>query len=132
MGTNNGGLKSVDDRLISGLVGGGRVSGSGVGLLIVSLGVTVVGDISDVSRVAVDVIVDVLLATVGEDDPVVSLGVVTIATFVLAHVDVGVVVVDGPVEFVVGGGLYKNKSNEILHNFYIFKKSSELTEYSCL
>ena len=110
MGTISGGLNSFADRLISGLVGGGgvsggRVSGSGVSLLIVSLGVTIVGDISNVTGVTVDVIVDGLLATVGEDDPVVSLGVVTIASLVLAHVDVGVVVVDGPVEFVVGGGL---------------------------
>ena len=110
MGTISGGLNSFADRLISGLVGGGgvsggRVSGSGVGLVVVSLGVTVIGDISDVSRVAIDFVVNVLLATVGEDDPVVSLGVVTIASLVLAHVDVGVVVVDGPVEFVVSGGL---------------------------
>ena len=87
-------------KLIVGLVGGG-----GVGLVVVSLGVTVVGDISDVTGVTVDVIVDVLLATVGKDDPVVSLGVVTIATLVLAHIDVGVIVIDGPVEFVVSGGL---------------------------
>ena len=90
------------DRLISGLVGGGRVGGGGV-----SLGVTVIGDIGNVTRVAIDFVVNVLLATVGENDPVVSLGVVTIATFVLAHVDVSVVVVDGPVEFVVSGGLVK-------------------------
>ena len=88
------------DRLISGLVGGGRV-----GLLVVSLGVTVVGDISDVTGVTVDVIVDVLLATVGEDDPVVSLGVITVAGFVLAHVYVRGIVIDGPVESVVSGGL---------------------------
>ena len=44
-----------------------------------SLGVTVIGDISNVSRVAVDVIVDVLAATVGEDDGVRSLGVITVA-----------------------------------------------------
>ena len=98
-------IVSYFDRLISGLVGGGGVSRGGVGLLVVSLGVTVVGDISDVTGVSVDVIVDVLLATVGKDDPVVSLGVVTIATLVLAHVDVGVVIIDGPVEFVVSGGL---------------------------
>ena len=103
-------IVSYFDRLISGLVGGGgvsrsRVSGGRVGLLVVGLGVTVVGDISDVTGVTVDVIVDVLLATVGKDDPVVSLGVVTIATLVLAHVNVGVVIIDGPVEFVVSGGL---------------------------
>ena len=98
-------IVSYFDRLISGLVGGGGVGGGRVGLLVVSLGVTVVGDISDVTGVSVDVIVDVLLATVGKDDPVVSLGVVTIATLVLAHVDVGVVIIDGPVEFVVSGSL---------------------------
>ena len=101
-------------------VGGGgvsrsRVGGGRVGLLVVSLGVTVVGDISDVTGVTVDVIVDVLLATVGKDDPVVSLGVVTIATLVLAHVDVGVVIIDGPVEFVVSGGLKSIKQNSRIH-----------------
>ena len=90
----------IDRLIVSGFVGGGGVCRGGVGL-----GVTVIGDISNVSRVAIDFVVNVLLATVGEDDPVVSLGVVTIATFVLAHVDVGVVIVDGPVEFVVSGGL---------------------------
>ena len=88
-------------------VGGSRIGGSGVGLVVVSLGVTVIGDISDVTGVTVDVIVDVLLATIGEDDPVVSLGVVTIASLVLTHVDVGVVVVHSPIEFVVSGGLLK-------------------------
>ena len=98
------------DRLISGLVGrggvsGGRVSGGGVCGGGVGLSVTVISDISNVTRVAIDFVVNVLLATVGEDDGVSSLGVVTIASLVLAHVDVGVVVVDGPVEFVVSGGL---------------------------
>ena len=93
---------------MSGFVGGSRVCGSGVGLVVVGLGVTVVSDISHISRVAVDVVVDVLLATVGKDDPVVSLGVVTVASLILAHVDVGVVIVDGPVEFVVSGGLFKH------------------------
>ncbi len=73
--------------------------------MVVSLGVTVVGDISDVTGVAVDVIVDVLAAAVGEDDGVRSLGVITVAGLVLVHVDVVVVVLDGPVEGVVSGGL---------------------------
>ena len=78
--------------------------------MVVSLGVTVIGDISNVTRVTVDVIVDVLAAAVGEDDGVRSLGVITVAGLVLVHVDVVVVVLDGPVEFVVGGGLfYKGK-----------------------
>ena len=82
------------------MVGGGRV-----GLVVVSLGVTVVGDISDVTGVTIDLVVNDLLATVGENNPVVAGGVVTIATLVLAHVDVGVIVIDGPVELVVSGGL---------------------------
>ena len=73
--------------------------------MVVSLGVTVIGDISDVTGVTVDVIVDVLAATVGEDDGVRSLGVITVAGLVLVHVDVVVVVLDGPVEGVVSGGL---------------------------
>ena len=77
------------------------VGGSGV-----SLGVTVVGDISDVTGIAIDVVIDVLAATVGEDDVVVSLGVFTIAGLVLAHIDVGIVVLDGVVERVVSRGLW--------------------------
>ena len=99
---------------MSGFVGGGGVSGSRVGggrvgLVVVSLGVTVIGDVSNVTGVTVDVIVNVLLATVGENDPVVSLGVVTIASLILSHVDVSVIVVDGPVEFVVSGGLVRKE-----------------------
>ena len=109
-------IVSYFDRLISGLVGGGGVSGSGVGRGGVTLGVTVVSDISDVTGVSVDVIVDVLLATVGEDDPVVSLGVITVASLLLAHVDVVVVVsLHGPVERVVSGGLQSSK----LSNYFI-------------
>ena len=89
---------------MGGFVSGGGVSGGG--LVVVSLGVTVVLDVGNVSRVAVDVIIDGLAAAVGEDDGVSSLGVVTIAGLVLVHVDVVVVVLDGPVEFVVGGGLF--------------------------
>ena len=73
--------------------------------MVVSLGVTVIGDVSNVTGVTIDFVVNVLLATVGEDNPVVSGGLVTIATLVLAHVDVVVVIVDGPVEFVVSGSL---------------------------
>ena len=90
---------------MGGFVGGGRVSGGGVGLVVVSLGVTVIGDISDVTGVTVDVIVNVLAATVGEDDVVRSLGVITVASLVVAHIDVVVVILDGVVEGVVSGGL---------------------------
>ena len=103
-------MVSFFDRLISGLVGGGGVSGGRVGLVVVSLGVTVVGDISDVTGVTVDVIVDVLAATVGENDVVRSLGIITVASLVVAHIDVSVVVLNGVVEVVVSGGL--NESNQ--------------------
>jgi len=102
-------------RISWGLIGSNRVmglavlsgvGGSGVGLVVVSLGVTIVGDISDISGVAIDVIVDVLAAAVGENDIVVSLGVVTIAGLVLAHVNVVVVVFHGVIEAVVSGGLF--------------------------
>ena len=73
--------------------------------MVVGLGVTVIGDISDVTGITVDVIVDVLAATVGENDGVRSLGVITVASLVLVHVDVVVVILDGPVEGVVSGGL---------------------------
>jgi hypothetical protein len=88
-------------KLIVGLVGRSVVGG----LVVVSLGVTIVGDISDVTGITVDVIVDGLAATIGKNDGVRSLGVVTIASLVVAHIDVGVVVLDGVVEAVVGGGL---------------------------
>ena len=88
-------------KLIVGLVGRGMVGG----FVVVSLGVTVVLNISDVTGVAIDVVVDHLLATIGENNVVVSGGLVTVAGLVLAHVNVGVVVLDGPVVFVVGGGL---------------------------
>ena len=93
----------IDLCLITGLVGRGVV---GLGLVIVGLCVTIVGDISDVTGITIDVIIDILTATVGEDDVVVAGGFVTIASFVLGHVNVVVVVLDGPVEFVVSRGLW--------------------------
>ncbi len=94
-------------RGVSGFVSGSVVRGLGVGsgLVVVSLGVTVVLNISDVSGVTVDVIVDGLLAAIGKDDVVRSLGVITVAGLMVAHIDVGVVVLDGVVEVVVSGGL---------------------------
>ena len=89
--------------IVGGFVGG-FVLGV-VGLVVVSLSLTLVLHVSNVTGVAIDVIVDDLAAAVGEDNPVVSSGLVTIATFVLAHIDVGVVVLNSPVEFVVSGGL---------------------------
>ena len=95
----------VGGSVVSGLVGGLAVLGVVGGLVVVSLGVTIVGDISDVAGVTVDVIVDGLAAAIGENDGVRSLGVITVASLVVAHIDVGVVVLDGVVEAVVGGGL---------------------------
>ena len=89
-------------KLVSGLVVG--LVG---GLVIVRLSLTFVLDLSDVTRVAIDVIVDDLAAAVGENNEVRSLGVVTFALLVVAHIDVGVVVLDGVVEGVVSGGLKK-------------------------
>jgi hypothetical protein len=71
----------------------------------ISLSVTIVSDISNVTRVTIDLIVNILAATVGENDVVVSLSVFTIAGFVLAHVDVRGIVINSPVEFVVSRGL---------------------------
>ena len=89
---------------MSGFVCGGSVAGLIAGLI--SLGITIVSNISDVTGITVDVIVDVLLATVGEDNPVVSLGVVTIASLVLTEIVV-IIVLHGPIKFVVSGGLKK-------------------------
>ena len=92
----------VGRSVISGFVCGGGVIG---GLVIVSLGVTVVGDISDVTGIAIDIVVDILTATVGKDNVVVAGGLVTIASLVLGHIDVVVVVLNSPVELVVSGSL---------------------------
>ena len=77
----------------------------GVWLVVVRSSVSFVSDISNITGIAIDVIVNVLLATVGQDDVVVAGCVVTIASLVLAHVHVRVVVVDSPIELVVSGGL---------------------------
>ena len=97
----------VGGSFVSGLVVGSRVSGLGVGsgLVVVSLGVTVVLDISDVTGVAIDVIVDGLAAAVGENNGVRAGGLVTIAGLVLVHINVAVFILDGPIVLVVSGGL---------------------------
>ena len=76
--------------------------------MVVSLGVTIIGNISDVTRVAVDIIINSLATTVGENNRVSSLGVVTISGLVLVHINVVVVILNSPVEFVVCGGLIKS------------------------
>ena len=101
------------------------ISGSGVCGSRVSLGIAVVGDISDVTGITINFVVNVLLATVGKCDPVVSLGVmVTIAGLLLAHVYVSVVVVDGPVEFVVPWYSHSCDVNDIKSRSPICQNSS--------
>ena len=95
----------VGGRVRRGMVSGLGVSGGGVGLVVVSLGVTIVGDISDVTGVAIDVIVDGLLATIGENNGVRAGGLVTIAGLVLVHINVAVFILDGPIVLIVSGGL---------------------------
>ena len=100
------GLVGLVGRLVFGLVGGlvGLISG----LRVVGLGVTVVGDVGNVAGVAIDVVVDVLLAAIGKNNPVVAGGLVTIASLVLAEVVV-VVILHSPVELVVSRGLFSKQ-----------------------
>ena len=95
------------------LVSGGSVSGLGVGsgLVVVSLGVSLVLNVSDVAGIAINVISDDLLATVGENNGVGAGGLVTIAGLVLVHIDVVVIVLDCVIVFVVSGGLLKPYDN---------------------
>jgi len=93
--------------LISGLVGrfvGGLVSGL-VGGLVVVFGFAGVLDVSDEARVTIDVVRDGLTTAIGQQDEVFSLGVVSVAVFVVAEVQVGVVVLNSVVEVVVSRAL---------------------------
>jgi len=94
---------------VGGLVSGLGVSGLGVSswFVIVSLGISLVFNVSDVTGIAIDVISDNLLAAVGENDGVGTGGLVTIASLVLVHIDVVVVVLHGVIVFVVSGGLFE-------------------------
>ena len=105
----------IVNQLIASLVGGGVISG----FVIVRLCVAIVRDIGDITGVAIDVVVDILAATVGQDDVVIAGGLVAIAGLVLAHVDVRVVVIDGPVELVVSGGLLQNQFKLLFSSFAI-------------
>ena len=64
-------------------------------------------DVGNVARVAINVIVDNLLATIGKNDPVVASGLVTFTTLVLTEIIV-VVVLHSPVKFVVSQRLNIN------------------------
>jgi hypothetical protein len=95
--------------LISGLVGrfvGGLVSGL-VGGLVVVFGFAGVLDVSDESRVTIDVVSDGLTTTIGKNDEVFSLGVVSVAVLSVTEVQVGVVVLNSVVEVVVSRALLK-------------------------
>ena len=92
---------------VSGFVGGlirGLVGGFGFGLVVV-FGLAGVLDISDEARVTIDVVRDGLTTTIGKNDEVFSLGVVSVAVLRVTEVQVGVVVLDGVVEVVVGRAL---------------------------
>jgi hypothetical protein len=93
--------------LISGLVGrfvGGFVS-SLVGGLVVVFGFAGVLDVSDEARVAIDVVRDGLTTTIGKNDEVFSLGVVSVAVLGVTEVQVGIVVLNSVVEVVISRAL---------------------------
>jgi hypothetical protein len=99
--------------LISGFVGrfvgrfiSGLVSGLIFGLVVI-FGFAGVFDVSDEARVTIDVVRDGLTTTIGENDEVFSLGVVSVAVLSVTKVQVGVVVLDGVVEVVVSRALLK-------------------------
>ncbi len=101
--------------LVSGLVGswpvGGLVVGRGRGVLfvvvgsgrlvVVVLGLAGVGHFRDVAGVAVDVVLDVLDAAVGEEDVVLAVGAVSVARLGVPEVVV-VVILHGIVEAILG------------------------------
>ena len=69
------------------------------------LSVAVVLNVGNVTGVAVNVVIDSLFAAVGKDDVVIALNGIAIAIFILAHIDVSVVVLYGVVESVMSRGL---------------------------
>ena len=73
------------------------------------LGLTLVGDLGQVARVALDIVGDLLEATVGQVHEVVALGVVSIAGFRVAVVVAGGGVINEPVEVIVGGSLQEEE-----------------------
>ena len=66
---------------------------------------TFVFHFSNVSGVTINVVGHHLTATVGQNNKVLPLGVVSVALLVVTEVDVGVVVLDGVVEVVVSWSL---------------------------
>ena len=70
----------------------------------------------------VDIVIELhvtggFVVVTGIISPDVSLGVVTITSLVLAVVQVSVIVLNGPVEFVVGGGLSLFNQQQIISIF---------------
>ena len=76
------------------------------GLVVVALDASYVLDVSNKSRIGIDVILDRLFAAIGEKNLVRSLGLVTFAGLVVTQVYVGRVILDVVVVFVVGWWLY--------------------------
>ena len=89
----------------------GGVSGL---MLVVVMGLSFVCDIGYVTRIIIDVIIDILFATVGEDDVVIASRLIAIAAFVFGHVDVVVVVQDGIFVIVMSWCLYTS-----IYDFYL-------------
>ena len=69
------------------------------------LGLTLVSDVSDVTGVAVDVILNLLTTAVGQVDVVVSIGVVSLAALLSPKINIVVVVFYVIFEIVAGGSL---------------------------
>jgi len=94
---------------VFGFVGGfvcGLVSGLVCGLIVLFVfGFSFVFDFSDVARVAIIVVGNHLATTIGKNDIVLSLGVVSVTALAVAHIDVGVVVFHGVIEVVLSWSL---------------------------
>ena len=69
------------------------------------LGLTLVSDVSDVTGVAIDVVFDNLTATVGENNVVRSVGIVSLAVLLGAKVNVKVIVLNVVIVVVFRWGL---------------------------
>ena len=77
------------------------------GLVVVALDASFVLDVSNKSRIGIDVILDRLFAAIGEKNLVRSLGLVTFTVLIVAQVYVSVVILDFVVVFLISGGLIK-------------------------
>ena len=83
------GSRLVDNRSGSGLVdrfGGGLVSGLGGGLVSIVVGLSFIRDISDETRVAINLVHNTLETTVGKLDSVLAVGLVSVAVLFVIEV----------------------------------------------